>query len=180
MENTNRNSDEIFAVTQSATEGNWDRVRDLIVQSRRGGAGLGQDLGISYSRGAFLPDNSEAPVVEDPINDYNPSARPGWRAPHLWIQKSGIRLSTLDLFDGTFVLLMGKNNRSKPPRTHGVTVLQNGKDFVANGFEELYGITATGAVLVRPDGYVGARLPQLDEDFSDRFQSAFGQILRVQ
>ena len=59
-----------------------------------------------------------------------------------------------------------------------VTLFQNGKDFTAEGFEELYGITANGAVLVRPDGYVGARWKQLDETFPEQFQSALVSILQ--
>jgi hypothetical protein len=77
MQNTNRNADEIFEVISSALKNDWDKVRDLIAQSRLGEAGLGQDLGIVYARGALLPDGSAAPVVDDPINDYKPSARPG-------------------------------------------------------------------------------------------------------
>jgi putative polyketide hydroxylase len=92
MENTNRNADEIFSVVANAMENNWDKVRDLIAQSRRRDAGLGQDLGIAYSRGALLPDGSEPMPVDDPINDYKPSARPGSRAPHLWIERRGRKI----------------------------------------------------------------------------------------
>jgi putative polyketide hydroxylase len=84
VQNTNRNSSEIFDVVASAMANDWSKVREMIAQSRRQGAGLGQDLGIAYSLGAFLPDGSEAPIVNDPINDYKPSGRPGSRAPHLW------------------------------------------------------------------------------------------------
>jgi putative polyketide hydroxylase len=171
MENTNRNADEIFSVVASAMENNWDKVRDLIAQSRRRGAGLGQDLGIAYSRGALLPDGSEPMPVDDPINDYKPSARPGSRAPHLWIERHGRKISTLDLLGTQFVLLTGKDcspaELEKSASAAGacpIVFLQNGRDFAADGFEELYGIFSGGAVLVRPDGYVGARgqnLPQI-------------------
>ena len=33
---------------------------------------------------------------------------PGTRAPHVWVEKQGQRLSTLDLFGGGFVLLTGQ------------------------------------------------------------------------
>jgi putative polyketide hydroxylase len=178
MQNTNRNSEEIFSIVASALENDWDKVRHLIASSRRTGAGLGQDLGIVYSGGAFVPDDSELPAVTDPINDYEPSARPGSRAPHLWIENQGVKISTLDLFRGAFVLLAGADYSSKPLSTSGITVLQNGKDFTAQGFEELYGIAADGAVLVRPDGYVGARWRQLDEDFPQQFRSALDSILQ--
>jgi putative polyketide hydroxylase len=145
MQNTNRNADEIFDVASSAMKGNWDKVRKLIAQSRRQGAGLGQDLGVAYSSGAFLPDGSEAPVVNDLINDYKPSARPGSRAPHLWIKRQEEKLSTLDLFGGKFVLLTGTDYPPTALTTDSVVVLQNGRDFAAGGFEELYGISPGGA-----------------------------------
>ena len=144
MQNTNRNSDEIFAVVASALENDWDKARSLIANSRRAGAGLGQDLGVSYPTGAFVPDDSDLPAVKDPINDYRPAARPGSRAPHLWIGQQGVKLSTLDLFHGSFVVLAGADYRSKLPMISEVTLLQNGKDFTAEGFEELYGIVQTG------------------------------------
>ncbi len=178
MQNTNRNADEIFAIVSRALENDWDTVRHLIANSRRNGAGLGQDLGISYSSGAFLPDDSELPAVEDPINDYVPSARPGSRAPHLWVEQRGAKISTLDFFGGTFILLTGAAFTSMPFNAPDVTLFQNGKDFTAEGFEELYGITANGAVLVRPDGYIGARWKQLDETFPEQFQSALVSILQ--
>jgi putative polyketide hydroxylase len=185
MENTNRNADEIFSVVASAMENNWDKVRDLIAQSRRRGAGLGQDLGIAYSRGAFLPDGSEPLPVVDPINDYKPSGRPGSRAPHLWIERQGTNLSTLDLLGTQFVLLTGKDYHpaelEKTSNAAGacpIVILQDGRDFASDGFEELYGISSGGAVLVRPDGYIGARWTKPSPNFSDQFQSAFTPILR--
>jgi putative polyketide hydroxylase len=178
MQNTNRNAGEIFDVVSNAMANDWVKVRELIAQSRRGGAGLGQDLGVAYSRGAFLADGSEAPIVNDPINEYKPSARPGSRAPHLWIKCQRARLSTLDLFGKTFVLLAGRENQAIPLPTGFAIVLKNGIDFAAHGFEELYGITPSGAVLVRPDGYVGARWPQLFKDSRAQVESAFTAILR--
>ena len=177
MQNTNRNSDEIFAVVASAGENDWDKVRTLIANSRRAGTGLGQDLGVVYPAGAFVPDDSELPAVKDPINDYHPAARPGSRAPHLWLGQPGVKLSTLDLFRGSFVVLVGEDYRSKSPIISELSLLQNGKDFTAEGFEELYGITSTGAVLVRPDGYVGARWRYLEENFPEQLASAFASIL---
>ena len=103
MQNTNRNADEFFDVISSALKNDWDKVGDLIAQSRTRGAGLGQDLGINYARGALLPDGSQPLVVDDPINGYKPSARPGPRAPHLWVERRGAKLSTLDLSVGNLL-----------------------------------------------------------------------------
>jgi putative polyketide hydroxylase len=100
MQTTNRIAREVFDINSSASKNDWEKVRALIAQSRLRGAGLGQDLGITYARGALLPDGSAAPVVDDPINDYEPSARPGSRAPHLRIERQGVKLPRLMLSVG--------------------------------------------------------------------------------
>jgi 2,4-dichlorophenol 6-monooxygenase len=41
------------------------------------------------------------------VRDYVPSARPGERAPHHWLAKDGVEISTLDLFTTGFCLLAG-------------------------------------------------------------------------
>jgi putative polyketide hydroxylase len=179
MQNTNRIAREVFDINSSASKNDWEKVRALIAQSRLRGTGLGQDLGITYARGALLPDGSAAPVVDDPINDYEPSARPGSRAPHLWIERQGVKLSTLDVVGGKFVLLAGPDYNPVTQETDSVTVLRNERDFVADGFEELYGISSNGAVLVRPDGYVGARWVQLPKNFRGQFRSALTSILGI-
>jgi len=47
VQNTNRNADEFFDIISSALKNDWDKVGDLIAQSRTRGPGLGQDLGIT-------------------------------------------------------------------------------------------------------------------------------------
>ena len=108
MENTNENAGEVFAIVEAGLRGEWDRVRELVAHNRRAGAGLGQDLGIVYERGAFVSDGTMPPKVADRINDYVPSACPGCRAPHVWILRNEGTRSILDLFEGTMVLLAGR------------------------------------------------------------------------
>jgi putative polyketide hydroxylase len=125
----------------------------------------------------FVPDGTVAPELEDSINDYRPAARPGSRAPHLLIERQGTRLSILDLFGDRFVLLLGSDCQFAKADISWLDVLQNQRDFVAGSFEKIYGMTGTGAVLVRPDGYVGARWEKLDGGSKEQVKAALDKIL---
>jgi putative polyketide hydroxylase len=176
MENTTDNAVEVFAIIQAGLRGDWDQVREFVAQSRRAGAGLGQDLGVVYESGAFVSDGTKPPKVADPINDYIPSACPGCRAPHVWIERNEGRRSVLDLFEGTMVLLVGKKGDAWPVPPSG-TLMRNDVDFVCEEFERVYEIGESGAVLVRPDGYVGARFKDAPDDPEGALHEAVYGIL---
>lgn len=89
------NTDEIVAIVGAATSGDWDTARAKIAASRRGGSGLGLDLGLVYDAGALVPDGTDPPAPVDPANDYVPTARPGRRAPHLTIRGDNGETATL-------------------------------------------------------------------------------------
>ena len=176
MENTNENAGEVFAIVEAGIRGEWDRVRELVAHNRRAGAGLGQDLGIVYERGAFVSDGTMPPKVADRINDYVPSACPGCRAPHVWVLRNEGTRSILDLFEGAMVLLTGRKGAVWPAPPLG-SLLRNQADFLCEEFEAAYGIGETGAVLVRPDGYVGARFRIAPDDPEGAVHEALYAIL---
>jgi hypothetical protein len=124
----------------------------------------GMIFGATYKSTAVIPDGSPPPVVANPVTDYTPSAWPGARAPHAWVQTDGGRLSTVDLVGNGFVLLAGAKggawaDAAKPPLQVKPVVLGDGEPW-----RDLYGIEADGAVLVRPDGHVGWRSAALATD----------------
>jgi putative polyketide hydroxylase len=176
MDNTNDNAFEVFEIIQAGLRGDDDRVRELVAHSRRAGAGLGQDLGVVYESGAFISDGTKPPNVADPINDYVPSACPGCRAPHVWIERNEGTRSILDLFEGTMVLLVGRKGEVWPEPALG-TLMRNHVHFICDEFEGVYGIGKTGAVLVRPDGYIGARFKSAPEDPQGALHEALYGIL---
>lgn len=164
----------MMALRQSA--GPAER-RKLVAGSRTYGNWTGLDLGIHYdgSHGpsAFVADDVAAPQVENPIIDYVAHAKPGWRAPHLWVRDaaSGHRLSTIALLDGGFTLLAGAEGSvwvdaaralggAATPKVAAYRVATDG-DLVPEytDFHALYGVSPQGAVLVRPDGHVAFRAP---------------------
>jgi hypothetical protein len=138
-----------------------------VAASRRYGNFLGMELGYRYESAAIVADDSEPDRVADEVIDYVPSARPGKRAPHAWIERAGRRASILDLFGPHFTLLVGRGGApwlqaaKEAARALGVPLETHvrGADFedVEGRFAERYAIDADGAVLVRPDGHVGFR-----------------------
>ena len=134
---------------------------------------LGMIYGASYRSTAVIDDGTPPPAVTNPVTDYVPVARPGSRAPHVWLARDGVRLSTLDLFGAGFTLLAG---RAGAPWREAARSAARRLDapleaFVLGEREDpdarcagAYGVDADGAVLVRPDGYVGWRSRGGDRD----------------
>jgi putative polyketide hydroxylase len=94
-------------------------------------------------------------------------AVPGSRAPHLWLERDGRRCSTLDLFGHDFVLLAAPDGAAwcdaapdaAVPGVRLASYCVGGAGLaVADGsFTDAYDVSGTGAVLVRPDGFVAWR-----------------------
>jgi hypothetical protein len=89
---------------------------------------------------------------------------PGTRAPHVWLERNGARVSTLDLFGARFAVLAGPEARAwceAAERADAALAIHRvgarALDDPDSRFLSAYGLEATGAVVVRPDGYVGWR-----------------------
>lgn len=121
----------------------------------------GMIFGTTYASRAIVPDGTDAPSVANPITDYAPSARPGGRAPHVFFGHDGSRTSTIDIVGNGFALLTAAGGQvwldaageladkyAVPLRTQSIGEAE---------FMQAYDLDETGAVLVRPDGYVGWR-----------------------
>ncbi|MFG2120933.1 FAD-dependent oxidoreductase [Streptomyces sp. NPDC048710] len=137
---------------------------------KRGGI-LDVVLGYHYPHGATLGTDPEQPVVPDALDL---TGRPGSRAPHLWLRRATTRLSTLDLYERSLVLLTDAPDdagwhaaarriadadgvrldayRIGPGADADLTYDAEGTDWA-----QAHGTSADGAVLVRPDGFVAWR-----------------------
>jgi hypothetical protein len=112
---------------------------------------------------------------------------PGSRAPHVWLTRSGERVSTLDLF-GNHVLLAGPEGGAwlSAGRSLGgafnampVDAYRVGADLgdPQGVFVDAYGISPGGASLVRPDGFVLWRSQESPAHSHDGLQQALAQSL---
>lgn len=147
-------------------------VAELTVEASLGRARppaptTGLVLGASYQSSAVIPDGTAPPTPDDPVGDYVPTARPGHRAPHLWLDEAHV-VSTLDLFGDGFVLLA----TSAGTDWHTAIEAASGTPIQAHeinhpDWPDLYGVGPFGVVLVRPDGYVAFRAPGKPTDPSE-------------
>jgi 2-polyprenyl-6-methoxyphenol hydroxylase-like FAD-dependent oxidoreductase len=86
--------------------------------------------------------------------------QPGTRAPHVWIMKSEVRISTLDLFGREFVFLTANRAWSAGVKVFDLKVVEVDADvhfLTEASFSDVFGVGAEGATLVRPDGVVAWR-----------------------
>ena len=114
------------------------------------------DMGYQYRSAVITGDGSPDP--DPPGSCYQPSAVPGCRAPHRWLDSG---TSTIDLFRRNFVLLTAEPGApwraaaAAASRSLGIPV--DSHVITSRGWPDTYGIAPGGAVLVRPDGHVAWR-----------------------
>ncbi|MDH6451608.1 hypothetical protein M2155_004016 [Streptomyces sp. SAI-119] len=127
-------------------------------------------LGYRYPQGAVVGADPETPVVPDRLDL---SGAPGSRAPHLTVRHQGDQISTLDLYERSFVLLSGVGAESgwheaavRLAEQTSVPLVSyrlgggSGAELTTEGdtdWAAAHGTTPEGAVLVRPDGFVAWR-----------------------
>ncbi|MGW8816088.1 FAD-dependent monooxygenase [Gordonia terrae] len=151
------------------------------------------DLGYVYSdpAAAVVPDGSVAPPRDPMGTVYTPEARPGHRIPHVWLETpDGERVSTHDLAPLTGFALITSANGSEwssaaasisseigAPIT--VTVIGAGGHRLLSGDWDSVrgGIDDSGAILVRPDNFVGWRTAGAPDDFVRALRDAVFGIL---
>ena len=145
------------------------------------------ELGYLYRLPAILfEDDSNEKVSEDPRESLG---RPGSRAPHLWLEKDGRRVSMIDVFGRAFVLIAAPQGtawvraaRSAAGALSGLEldVHVMGSDGLRDPegrFAAAFGLSDSGAVLVRPDGFVAWRAASLAADPSGVLAAALGALL---
>jgi 2-polyprenyl-6-methoxyphenol hydroxylase-like FAD-dependent oxidoreductase len=141
------------------------------------------EIGCRYNSRAVVLEPGEP--GEGPLLHEHPrgsKGRPGSRAPHVFLERGGARVSTLDLFGRGYVLLAGWAGGA----WHDAAIAAAGgiglplDAYVVDGlldpeggFADAYGISPAGAVIVRPDGIVGWRAT----DATDASEATVQEVL---
>ncbi|MFJ7344341.1 FAD-dependent oxidoreductase [Streptomyces sp. NPDC101110] len=134
-------------------------------------------LGYRYPQGAVVGADPAVPVVPEGLDL---TGGPGSRAPHLWVRRGDERISTLDLYERSLVLLsdaaepngwheaaLGLADELSLPLTSYRVGSGSPADLVPEDgvdWAERHGTGPGGAVLVRPDGFVAWRSPGPETD----------------
>lgn len=129
----------------------------------------GYQLGTVYQSQAIVTNGEVPPLPE--LANYVETTIPGVRAPHAWLEDAaGRRMSTIDLWGRRFVLCGHRMQRHWTTATERVAQ-SLGIELVPinvsaddayrpldSKFESLYGRLLGDVILVRPDGFVAAKL----------------------
>lgn len=148
-------------------------------------------VGYIYRSRAILSEDppSESREEIELLNRPELTGRPGTRVPHLWLERGEKRISTLDLFDGRFVLLAGPDGAPwcvaaaalKTSLGIELAVYRLGPEADVlhpeqDGLARL-GISPEGAMLVRPDSFVAWRTSVLTATPEVMLEQVLAQIL---
>jgi hypothetical protein len=136
-------------------------------------------IGYRYRSTAVLTDEPDSadPNVVDLVQELR--GQPGTRVPHLWLQRDGQRISTLDL-SGPWFTVLSADQRWRAATASASTALDI--PVAMHRIEEqewldVIGLRAGGALLVRPDDFVGWRIGELPDDPDGELQKALSAIL---
>ncbi|HEY1282197.1 MAG TPA: FAD-dependent monooxygenase [Acidimicrobiales bacterium] len=133
--------------------------------------------------GANAADVSDDEVHRDPRETY---ASPGSRLPHVWVSTGpgGSPVSTIDLADSTFSVLTPAGGEAWCDAAKAVAADHPGLELRAHRIDDpkadvatSFGISDSGAVLVRPDGFVAWRAERLPDDPVAALGSALRRVL---
>ena len=160
---------------QAAEQKKPERVDEIVVT-----------MGYSYASPAVIEDDEVVPLT----NTLDLSGRPGTRAPHVWLERDGVQVSTINLFDGHFVLLASDEcaewcevTRAAAARlglsldTYRVGVVSADLVDVDGRWAVAYGVPPGGAVIVRPDGFVGWRTRSFEHLSPDKLEVVMRRLL---
>jgi putative polyketide hydroxylase len=144
------------------------------------------ELGYLYKSPAVVPEEGADDKTHD--DPHVTQGRAGSRAPHVWLDRGGRKISSLDLVGTRFVLLAASQGKTWCEAARAAAKDIKGIELDATcvgaeigdpdgAFEQAYGLSPTGAVLVRPDGFIGWRAKESASNPRKHIDGALNAIL---
>jgi putative polyketide hydroxylase len=141
--------------------------------------------GYQYRSSAVVTDAPQRPSDEIALVD-ELRGQAGTRAPHVWVCHRGERVSSLDLLGPGFTLLTGDTTGRWSQAAARITIAPltvqtigtHGDSADLEGrWPTVTGLACDGALLVRPDGFVGWRTEHLPDDPARELDRVMQRIL---
>jgi putative polyketide hydroxylase len=172
---------EIGAAIQA---GDKEKLRQKLQEQHQNLNHRGLELGFIYQSSCVCNENDD--VLSVSASEYLPTTLPGSRAPHVELIKDGKTISTLDLFETTFVLLLGGDaemgrtiieamHLPVPLTCYRIAFDGDLQELIEGSWAKIYQIESTQAVLVRPDGHVAWR----GKVEKDNLSEVFAKIIQL-
>lgn len=166
-----------------------DALKNLYYRNNLFFVHTGQLLGATYRSRAIIGADPALPVI--PFDGhYTETVQPGARAPHLWLTRDGAKLSLIDLLGESFALVSPasgawdgadlKVDGTTGPRVRPI-IIGPGAVFATEDpkWADTYRLAPHEAILIRPDGFIAARLSADDPASAGRvLGNALGLIAR--
>ncbi len=151
----------------------------------------GVEMNQRYRSEAVVPDGTPEPDWRrDPELYYQATTWPGARLPHVWVERRGERVSTLDVVGkGRFTLLTGIGGEAWVEAATAVSastgvevealVIGPGRDLhdIFGDWAEARETSETGCVLVRPDQHVAWRAEAVSANAAGDLEAALLSVL---
>jgi 2-polyprenyl-6-methoxyphenol hydroxylase-like FAD-dependent oxidoreductase len=147
---------------------------------------LNLEIGYGYGSSAVIAEpGNAAPLHGDPLRS---RGTPGTRAPHVLLERDGKPISSFDLFTKNFCMLAATDGNAwceaarvaaaelrLPLDAHQIErgALRDPRQC----FADAYGVSSTGAVLVRPDGFVAWRAMDASDASAATMRKVFASLL---
>ncbi|KAJ5081778.1 hypothetical protein NUU61_010042 [Penicillium alfredii] len=141
------------------------------------------EFGQLYASSGFVGVDDTLPRAKKP-DEW--AGQPGTHLPHIWVTRDGDKLPLLKVVgQGSWTLVLaveewmhivsGVNKRSSIP-IKSVCIGRDVQPMQQEDFCQSFGVSATGAALIRPDGYITWRTPDLPSNGGTLLDDVLSQV----
>lgn len=175
IEWSTENAKRFFDIFKAIQMGDHETLKIKLHEQQKNLNYEGLDLGFIYHSKAVQSESDQ--VISILPDQYLPTTLPGSRAPYVKLMKDNKAISTLDLFEKDYVLLIGSEGNAWQAAANELACMMPLKNYriardgdlidPENMWHKVYEISTKGAVLIRPDGHVAWRSKGMVDDPMD-------------